>query len=322
MKAAVIDENGPPSVLHYRDFADPVPGPDDILIRVEVISLEGGDLLNRRMLPPAAFPHVVGYQAGGTVVAVGSGVTRIRVGQRVAGFAFAGSHAELFRVAEHHAFVLPDGLDMKLGVTMPVTFGTADDALFEFGRLQAGETVLIQGGAGGVGLAAIQLAKAAGARVVATARGRARADRLKDYGADHAIAYDSQDIVAETMRLTAGRGADLAVDMAGGQGVTTLMQALAYRGRLSVVGASSGDLPSFGFFDIIGKSLTVYGILFGLEMHTPRAHAFMARHFQAAAEGRLRMPVDRVFALSQAREAHDYAESGHPFGRVLLVPDA
>lgn len=320
MKAAILTENGPPSVLRYAEVPDPVPGPGDVLVRVQAISIEGGDLLNRRLVPPPVAPHIVGYQAAGVVEAVGPEVTRVKVGQRVAAFNWAGSHAELMLTKETLVYPVPDGLDIETASTIPVTFGTADDALFEFGRLKAGETVLIQGGAGGVGLAAVQLAKAAGATVIATASGAARLERLRDFGMDHGIDYTTQDIAAEAMRLTDGRGVDLVVDLAGGGSVRKLMQAAAWRGRLAVVGASSGDLPSFPFFDIIGKSLTLCGVLFGREMHLPRAHELLARHFADAAAGKLRMPIDRRFPLAEAAAAHEYAERGHPFGRVLLIP--
>lgn len=320
MKAAVLYENGAPSVLRYEDVPDPVAGQGDVLVRVQAVSIEGGDLLNRRNVPPPSVPHIVGYQAAGVVETVGAGVTRLRPGDRVAAFHWSGSHAELFAVPEAHVYPVPDALDLETASTIPVTFGTADDALFEFGRLQAGETVLIQGGAGGVGLAAIQLAKAAGATVIATASSPARLERLRDYGMDHGIDYTTSDIADEVKRLTGGRGADLILDMAGGPAVKTLIRAAAWRGRLAVVGASSGDLPSFQFLDIIGKSLTLVGVLFGREMHLPRAHALLARHFEAVAAGRLRMPIDRRFGLAEAAAAHLHVEQGHPFGRVIMIP--
>jgi NADPH:quinone reductase-like Zn-dependent oxidoreductase len=322
MKAVVFRQNGPADVLSYEDVPDPRVGPGDVLVKVEVVTIEGGDLLNRAMIPPAAVPQVIGYQAGGIVIAVGSEVQHIRPGQRVAAFGFSGSYAEQFCVPAHHAFVIPDGLDIRVGATIPVTFGTADDALFEFGHLKAGETVLIVGGAGGVGLAAIQLARAAGARVLATARGKDRAQRLEKYGAHTGIAYDEVDYADEVLRHTDNRGADLVVDMAGGPpaAIARLFRSVAYRGRIAIVGAASGELPSIGFWDIIVKNLTVHGILFGAEMHTPRAHALLDRHFAAAAAGRLTMPIDREFALADAVAAHRYVETNRPFGRVLLRP--
>lgn len=320
MKAAIIEKNGPPSVLRYADVPDPRPGDGDVLVRVAAVSIEGGDLLHRRLTPPPAVPHVVGYQAAGTVVATGAAVTRIKVGQRVAAFHWAGSHAELFAVPETLAYSLPDGLAMDVAATLPVTFGTADDALFEFGRLRRGETVLIQGGAGGVGIAAIQLAKAAGATVIATASSPQRLDRLKAFGLDHGIDHRRFDIAEETLRLTDGRGADLVVDLVGGPATTGLMKAAAYRGRLAVVGAASGDLPTFGFRDILQRALTVQGVYFGKEMPLSRVHDMLARHMAAVAAGRLAMPIDARFPLRDAAAAHEHAETAHPFGRVLLIP--
>ena len=321
MKAAVIHEQGGPDVLRYEDRLDPVPGADDVVIDVEAISIEGGDLLSRRMLPVPGLPHVIGYQAGGRISAVGDNVREFRIGQRVVGFAFSGSHAERFCVPAHHAFAVPDGLDMSIAATIPVTFGTADDALFAAGQLKAGEAVFIQGGRGGVGLAAIQLAKAAGATVIATATAQ-RCDDLRAFGCDHAIAYDQQDFAAEIMRITGGRGVELAVDMVGGtpEAVSKLISTIAYKGRLSVVGLSSGQAPTVAFWDIVPKNMSVHGVLFGLEMHTPRAREMLGRHFAAAAEGRLTMPIAAEFPLREAAAGHRFAEESRATGRVLLIP--
>lgn len=321
MKAAVYYENGPASLLRYEDLPDPAVGAGDVLIRVEAVSIEGGDILNRQLVPPPAKPHVVGYQAAGIVAAIGREVKRIRVGQRVAAFNWSGSHATLFAVPEEFAFEVPDGLDIRVAATIPVTFGTADDALFEFGCLQAGETAVIHGGAGGVGLAAIQLAKAAGATVIATASSAERLERLRPFGMDHGINYKTQDVAAEMLRLTGGKGVDLLVDMVGGPSIKSMTTAIRYRGRLAVVGAASGEFPSFGFVELVTRSLSLFGILFGQEMHTPRAHDLLGRHFAAAAAGRITMPIDRVFSLAEAAAAHEYAQHGHPFGRVIMTPD-
>ncbi|WP_156680858.1 quinone oxidoreductase family protein [Sphingomonas profundi] len=318
MKAAYYRHSGGPEVLEYGDLTDPAVGADTVLIRVEAISLEGGDLLNRRITPPPANPYVGGYQAAGTVAAVGDEVRRLRVGQRVVGFNWGGSHAALFAVAENHAYPIPDGMDLALAAVVPIAFGTASDVLFEFGRLQAGETVLVQGAAGGVGLAAVQLAKRAGARVIATASTDERLDRLAGFGADEGINYREVDIGDRVLELTGGKGCDLVVDLAGGHSIDQLMKAVRYRGRFAVVGASSGDLPAFRFIDIIGKSLTLYGPLFGAEMHGRRAHDLLARLMADVAAGNLRMPIARAFPLAEAWAAHHYAETGHPFGRVVL----
>src|SRR5665213_2832656 len=178
MKAAVYYENGAPEVLKYEDVADPACHPEGVVIRVEAVSIEGGDTLNRWRGALAGRPHIVGYQAAGEIIEVGAEVSGLRVGQKVATTAAYGSHAELRAVPARNAWPVPEGFDIRQASVMPVTFGTADDCLFAFGRLKAGETVLVQAGASGVGVAAIQLAKRAGATVLATASSDARLERL------------------------------------------------------------------------------------------------------------------------------------------------
>ncbi|GAB4142508.1 MAG: zinc-binding alcohol dehydrogenase family protein [Sphingomonadales bacterium] len=320
MKAAFYRRNGAPDVLEYGDMPDPVAGDRDIVIKVHAISIEGGDLLNRRITPPPQFPHIGGYQASGTVQAVGKSVTQFSVGDRVVGFNWQGSHAELFAVPAHYAYPVPEAMELDLAATVPIPFGTASDALFEFGRLQAGETVLVQGAAGGVGLAAVQLAAQAGATVIGTASSAERLQRLSSFGMHHGINYRAEDIAERVMALTDGKGVDFVLDLAGGKSIKALLASVRYRGRYAVVGASSGDLPAFQFFDLIRKSLTLYGTSFGQEMHTPRAHALLADLMARVADGRLRMPIDKVFNLADAAAAHAHVENGHPFGRVLMHP--
>ena len=318
MKAVHYSANGGPEVMAYGDVPDPVAGPGAILIAVEWVSIEGGDLLNRLVTPPAKTPFVPGYQAAGTVAAVGERVTRFRVGDRVVGFNWSGSHAELFEVPEAYAYAVPDALDLRTAATIPVALGTAHDALFEFGNLKAGETVLIQGAAGGVGLAAVQMAARAGAVVIGTAAGAARLERIRPFGLEHGIDYRSEDIAARVREITHGRGVDLVIDLAGGIGKDALVASLRGHGRYAVVGASSGDLPSFGFFELIRKAMHAYGISFGRDMHTPRVHALLASLFAQVADGTLRAPIDREFALADAVAAHRHVAEGHPFGRVVM----
>src|SRR6201992_3654711 len=215
MKAAVYYENGPPSVLKYEDVPDAKLFPGGVLIRVEAISIEGGDTLNRLQGALMNKPHVVGYQAAGEIIEVGEGVTHLKVGQRVATTNAFGSHAELRVVPSMVAWPLPPGMDSKTGAVIPVPFGTADDCLFEFGHLKKGETVLVQAGASGVGVAAIQLAKRAGARVFATASSDERLEKLRPLGMDEGINYKTHDVVQEVMRLTDKKGVDLVGDSVG-----------------------------------------------------------------------------------------------------------
>lgn len=320
MKAVWYTENGGPEVMTWGDQPEPELGPKTVLIRVEVISIEGGDLLNRIHTPPSRTPFIPGYQAAGTVEAVGAEVTRFAVGDKVVGFNWNGSHAELFAVPETYAYPVPEGMDMALAAVVPIAFGTACDALFTYGGLAAGETVLVQGAAGGVGLAAVQLAAKAGATVIGTASSPERLARVAAFGLTHGIDYRREDIAARCKEITARKGVDLVLDLAGGKGKDALVEALRGHGRYAVVGAAEGTLPSFGFFELIRKAMQVTGISFGRDMHTPRVHALLADLFGRVHAGELVMPIEREFALADAVEAHRFVAEGHPFGRVVMRP--
>ena len=321
MKAVSYTRNGGPEVMHYGDLPDPQVAADGVLIAVRWISIEGGDLLNRLVTPPSHTPFIPGYQAAGEVVAVGEAVTRFRIGDKVVGFNWNGSHAALFAVPEHYCYPLPMGMDLRTAALVPIAFGTAHDALFEYGHMQAGETLLVQGAAGGVGLAAVQLAAAAGIVVIGTASSHERLEKLKTFGMHHGINYKKEDIAARCHDITKGKGIDLVLDLAGGAGKDALMRAVRGHGRYALVGASTGKLPSFGFFEILRKALVVIGISFGRDMHTARVHRLIADLLQQVHQGQLKMPVAAEFALSQAREAHRYVAESHPFGRVLMHVD-
>jgi NADPH:quinone reductase-like Zn-dependent oxidoreductase len=316
MKAAAYNKNGEPDVLVYQDVLDPEIGPTTVLIRVAYAALQGGDLLNRRSTPPPGdTPHVVGYQAAGVVEAVGAEVADLRPRDRVAGFAFAGSHAELFAVERDHTWPVPDGLDLSVAAAVPVEFGTAYDGLFEYGRLKPGETVLVRGAAGGVGIAAVQLAHQAGARVIAVAATPERLKRIAALGADYLIDYQKEDVVKRVTELTDGRGVDLVLDMVGGN---PLFETCTFKGRYGLIGASGGSSAKFGFEQLLPQSLSVFSFMFGKEMGTPRVRALIADLMERVAAGELTMPIELSFPLADAGAAHAFAEHERPFGRVLL----
>jgi NADPH2:quinone reductase len=231
MRAAVFYENGGPDVLRYEEIADPVLWPGGVLVDVQAVSIQGGDLLHRASTPAPHVPHVVGYQAAGVVREVGSNVTSVQPGDRVVCTMGAGSHAERAVASGNNTYLVPDGLAIEVAAGVPIEFGTAADCLFEFGHLVAGETVLVQAGAGGVGLAAIQLAKAAGATVLATASSPERLSRLTPFGMDHGIDYVHDDVAEQVKALTDGRGVDLVVDPVGGR---TLEASIAAHARAVV----------------------------------------------------------------------------------------
>jgi NADPH:quinone reductase len=322
VKAAVYYETGAPDVFRYEDVPDPTVGRGDILIKVEAISIEGGDTLNRLGGAMSAVPHIVGYQCAGTVVAIGDDVGRFAVGDRAVTVGIDGSHAELRVTTEPFAWKIPDGLPTDEAASVPVPWGTADDCLFEFGHLAMGETALIHAGAGGVGIAAIQLAKRAGARVFATASSDDKLERLKEIGLDEGINYVRDDFVAASRRLTEGRGVDVIVDSVGGATLQGSLRALAYRGRCVTVG-DAGRTPAehLDISTMRGNNQTLSGYFLGAELFlSPRAHTLIAGLLEAIARGELRVIIDQAFPLSEAAAAHAYIEGRHSFGRVLLVP--
>jgi NADPH2:quinone reductase len=321
MKAAVYYENGGPEVLRYEDVPDPQCHPKGVVVRVEAISIEGGDTLNRFRGPLITHPHVVGYQAAGEVVEVGAEVTTLKVGDRVCTTGAFGSHAELRAVPARTAWKIPDGLSTREAAVIPVTFGTADDCLFEFGRMKKGEIVLVQAGASGVGVAAIQLAARAGASMVlATASSDERLEKLKAYGLTHGINYRTQDVVQEVMRLTDKKGADVIVDSVGGPTLQSSILSLAYRGRVSMVGQAGREPMTVDVGSMMGGNRTLSGVFLGAEINTDRVQANIQRLIDDVAKGELKVVIDREFPLSQAADAHRYIESRQAVGRVLLIP--
>ena len=320
MKAAVIWENGDPRVLSYESVADPTCAPDGIVIRVEAASIEGGDVLNRWRGALQAKPHIVGYQAAGEIIEVGSEVADLKVGQKVVTVGAAGSHAERRAVAARGAWPIPDGFDVKLAATIPIPFGTADEALFEFGRLQAGETVLVQAGASGVGVAAIQLAKRAGARVIATASSDVRLATLARLGVDEGINYRGEDVAKAVMRLTEQKGVDLVIDSVGGPTLQASLLSLGYRGRVVSVGAAGREAMQVDVSSMMGGNRSLIGFFLGAEINTDRVHGRIQGLIEAAARGEIEAVVDRTFPLAKAAEAHAYIESRQAVGRVLLIP--
>jgi NADPH2:quinone reductase len=322
VKAAVYYRADGPEVFRYEDVPDPEPAPDGVLVRVEAISIEGGDTLHRASGEVTGGPHVVGYQAAGTVVAAGDRVTGFRPGERVVTVGLDGSHAELRAVPERACWAIPAGLSADEAACVPVAFGTAHDALFEFGRLRPGETVLVHAGAGGVGIAAIQLAKRAGARVLATASSDGKLARLAGLGLDHGINYRTADFAAQARRLTGGHGADVILDGVGGQVLTDSLGCLAYRGRCVSFGdAGRQHATPVDISGLRQGNQSVTGYFLGAELISgDRAYRMIGGLLGDIAAGQLRVVIDRTFPLAEAAAAHAYIERRQAFGRVLLKP--
>jgi NADPH2:quinone reductase len=309
-------------VLRYEDVPDPECFDGCVLVDVEAISIEGGDLLARALSPLPASPHIVGYLCAGTVVEVGAGVESPAVGEKVVALNANGSHAEKRVVPAAMTWRIPEGLDPAVAACIPVALGTAHECLFTAANLERGQTALIHAGAGGVGMAAIQMAAQAGATVISTASSDEKLERLKPFGLNHGINYASESFVERVRELTDGRGVDVVLDSVGGKNLVDSIEALAYRGTLvsvGVAGRAGSDVEAKALW---GKNNTLRGVFLGgaLISEHPRVHQMIAELIERVARGELRVEIDRSFPLAEAAEAHAYLEGRNAFGRVVLKP--
>ncbi len=322
MKAAVYYENGGPDVFRYEDVPDPSLHPQGVLIDVQAIAIEGGDVLNRAGGALSSKPHVVGYNCAGVIREVGAQVTDRKPGDRVTALMASGSHATVVSVPATSTFLVPDGCSIEAAAGVPVSWGTANDCVFEFGRLKAGETVLVQAGTSGVGIACVQLAKRAGATVLATSSSDEKLDRLKQYGMDTGINYRSGDFVDAVRKATNGAGADLVIDSVGGKTLEGSLMCAAYRGRVITVGNISREGKAIDISALSGTNGSITGVFFGLETFRSAARVLpmMDGLLRDIAKGELTVVIDKTFPLSEAAAAHAYIESRAAFGRVVMVP--
>jgi NADPH2:quinone reductase len=322
MNAAVIYENGPPDVLRYEDVAEPECPDGCVVVDAEAISIEGGDLLARAASPPPSVPHVVGYLSAGTVTHVGGGVEGRAVGDRVVALNAAGSHAARRVVPAIMTWPIPEGLDAARAACVPVAFGTAHECLFTAGNLAQGQTALIHAGAGGVGMAAIQLAKRAGASVISTASSDEKLERLKSLGLDHGINYATESFVERTRELTDSRGVEVVLDSIGGENLVNSVGALAYRGTLVSVGVAARKGSAIEAQSLWAQNNALRGVYLGgaILSEYARIHPMIGEMLERVASGELRVEIDRTFPLAQAAAAHEYVESRQAFGRVVMTP--
>jgi NADPH2:quinone reductase len=322
MKAAVIYENGGPGALRYEEVPDPECPDGCVIVDAEAISIEGGDLLARAAGQLPAVPHVVGYLSAGTVSQVAAGVEGRAVGDRVVALNTAGSHAARRAVPAAMTWPIPDGLDAARAACVPVAFGTAYECLFTAGELAEGQTVLIHAGAGGVGMAAIQLAKRAGATVISTASSDEKLDRLKALGLDHGINYASESFVERANQLTDSRGVDIVIDSIGGQNLVDSVAVLGYRGTLVSVGVAARAGSAIEAQSLWTRNNTLRGVFLGgaILPEYARIHPMIGDMLERVASGELHVEVDRSFPLADASAAHEYVESRKAFGRVIITP--
>jgi len=322
MKAAVIYENGGPEVLRYEDVAEPECPPGCVVIDAEAISIEGGDLLARAVAPPPAVPHIVGYLSAGTISQIGQGVEGRAAGDRVVALNAAGSHAARRVVPAMMTWPIPDGIDAARAACVPVAFGTAYECLFTAGALAEGQTALVHAGAGGVGVAAIQLAKRAGATVIATASSDEKLERLKALGLDHGINYVTENFVERANELTNSEGVNVVLDSIGGKNLVDSVGVLAYRGTLVSVGVAAREGSKIEAQSLWARNNALRGVYLGgaLLAEYTRIHAMITEMLERVASGELVVEIDRSFPLAEAAAAHAHVESRTAFGRVVMTP--
>jgi NADPH:quinone reductase len=322
MKAAVIYENGGPEVFRYEDVPDPACPDGCVIVDAEAISIEGGDLLARAAGELPSTPHIVGYLSAGAVSEVAAGVEGRAVGDRVVALNAAGSHAAKRAVPAAMTWPIPAGLDADRAACVPVAFGTAQECLFTAGNLAEGQTALIHAGAGGVGMAAIQLAKRAGASVITTASSDEKLKRLKALGLDHGINYATESFVERTNQLTGSCGVEVVLDSIGGQNLIDSIGVLAYRGTLVSVGVAARTGSAIEARSLWTRNNSLRGVFLGgaILSEYGRVHPMIGDMLERVADGELHVEIDRSFPLSDVAAAHEYAESRKAFGRVVVTP--
>ncbi|RKG53444.1 quinone oxidoreductase [Corallococcus sp. AB011P] len=320
MKAIRYHQQGGPEVLRWEDAPEPVPGPGQVLVRVHAAGVNFADTERRRGLydAQAPLPRILGSEAAGVVRAVGPGVDASWVGRRVVALTKE-AYAEAALAPVDELLVLPPEVSFEEAAALLVQGLTAYHVVHTVGRVEAGQTVLIHAAAGGVGLLAVQLAKAAGARVIGTVSGEAKAKLARDVGADAVIRYDQEDVAASVRELTQGRGVERVLDSVGASTWQASLDALAPFGHLVSYGNASGHPPHVEVESLYAKSLTVGA--YWLRTPTPPEVQRKAREALLAevVAKRLRIVVGLALPLSRAEEAHRQLEGRNTVGKVVLL---
>jgi alcohol dehydrogenase len=324
MKAVVIEKQGTIDHLRYREWPDPEPRPDDVLLRVKAVGLNHLDIFVRRGMPgfPIKTPFISGGDIAGEIIACGSAVKGWKVGDRVAvnpmtpegmlGEELQGGMAEQLRVPASHIIKLPDAMDFVTAAAIPINFGTALRMLVTIGNLQAGELVLVVGASGGVGTAAIQLSKNMGAKVIAVTRGAAKVKPLLDIGADHVIDSAVDDFSAAAWKLSSKKGIDVVLNYTGGDTWVPSLRAMKKRARLITCGATAGFDPKTDIRYIWTRELQVLG-------SNGYTQDDIAQAIAMTAAGGVRPLISKVLPAREAGEGHRLLEDREVVGKVVLT---
>ena len=324
MTAIAIRSPGGPDVLVPQERPVPVPGAREMLVKVAAAGVNRPDVMQRRGLypPPPGATDITGLEIAGEVVALGPGVERWKAGDKVMGLVIGGGYAQFCPVHESHALPLPPSRSLIEAAAVPETVFTVWHNVFERGALKAGETLLVHGGSSGIGTIAIQLAKARGARVITTAGTAEKCQACRDLGADVAINYKDEDFVAATKAATKGRGADVILDMVGGDYIERNYEAAAVEGRVVQIAFAGSPKATVDFRRIMLKRLTHTGSTLrarAVEDKGAIARAVEQHVLPLIAAGRVKPVIDSTFPLEQAALAHARMESSAHIGKIVLT---
>lgn len=309
--------------LNWKELPTPEPRAGEVLLEIHAASLNFPDLLivqNKYQMKPA-LPFVPGSEYAGIVVAVGEGVTHLKVGQAVACLSGTGGFATHTIAPAAMCMPLPLGFPMVDAAAFIMTYATSHHALLDRGQLKAGETVLILGAAGGVGTAAIQIAKAAGAKVIAAASSAEKCELCTRIGADATINYSTENLRDALKALTQGRGPDVIYDPVGGDLAEPAFRSIAWRGRYLVVGFAAGPIPALPFNLALLKGASIVGVFWGdFAKKEPGANAKMMQELVGwYMQGKIKPMIDRTLPMGEAKAAYAHMGSRKVMGKVVLV---
>ena len=324
MRYVAVDTPGPPEVMHVAEGPAPVPREGDLLIEVAYAGVNRPDCVQRagHYPPPADASPILGLEVSGKVAALGAGVTGWSVGDPVCALTPGGGYAGFCTTPAGWALPPPEGLSLLEAASLPENYFTVWHNVFERGHLARGETFLVHGGSSGIGLTAIQLAKAFGAEIFTTVGNEEKAHFCREIGADHVINYREKDFLAEVQAITGKKGVSLVLDMVGGDYVDRNLRALATEGRLVQIAFLQGSKVTADWRFIMMKRLTVTGSTMRASPTARKvgiARALRERVWPLFGQGKLKPVVTRVFPLEEAAAAHALMESSAHIGKIMLA---
>ncbi len=327
LQAIDIRKPGGPEELIVISQPLPKVEPGYLLVKVAAAGVNRPDVMQRQgsYPPPAGASKIPGLEISGEVVQVGEGVTRFSLNDRVCALIAGGGYAEYCVVHETNALPIPDGISLLEAAAIPETFFTVWANVFQRGKLEAGETLLVHGGTSGIGTVTIMLAKAFGATVITTVGSEEKRQAALKLGADHAINYRNDDFVAEVKRLTQDHGADVVVDLIAGEYVARNYQAAAVNGRIIQIGVQNGAAKELNLMLMLAKRLTHTGSTLrsrSVEDKAAIAAELQLKVWPLLSQGQVRPLIDRAFPFDQASQAHKLMEASTHIGKIVLVmPD-